>query len=74
MLSGVYLSNLIHSNHQSEIESVQHNKSVPSKSELAMRNSKSSSSQDGDGFYPKTPDTQSTDEERQNLGQMEDYS
>ena len=53
------------------MELVQQNKSSPKTSGLAMRSSKSSRSQDGDGFYPKTPDTRSTDEERLNLAQMD---
>jgi hypothetical protein len=73
-LARYIFSRLIHSNYQSEMESVQRNKSVPGKSRLAMRSSKSSGSRDEDGFYPKTPDTQSTDDERQKLGRMEDYS
>ena len=31
-----------------------------------MKSSRSSGSHNGDGFYPKSPETQSTDEEKQN--------
>ena len=47
---------------------VQRRKAIPSKSGLGRRNSKSSGSRNGDGFYPKSPDTResrSTDEEGQ---------
>jgi hypothetical protein len=46
------------------METVKRKQNVPTKSGLVMRNSRSSGSKDGDGFYPKTPETRSTDEER----------
>jgi len=40
------------------MEMVQRQKTTPNKSGLARRGSKSSGSRNGDGFYPKSPDTQ----------------
>jgi hypothetical protein len=56
----------VHSiNKKSEMESAQRTKASPTKPTLATRKSRSSGTRDGDGFYPKTPGTPTSVDERQ---------